>query len=193
MDESTRAMNAATQDMRDYALYSTVLVGVGTFLLFVTLGLTYMANRAAQDAVTATREMGEAQIRAYLVVGGKKIVNDYLSVIPEIEVKVFNHGQTPGILKKLHYEWSYDEPSGVVPTYRNEDTQIKDNVVAGGEDHQFGTTNVHPNRPYLFGFIEYEDVFRKTRTTRFCMKMTIVSADKITSEPAGTPAHNHWD
>lgn len=44
MDASTRAMNAATQDMREYAFYSTIFVGVGTCLLFVTLGLTYMVT-----------------------------------------------------------------------------------------------------------------------------------------------------
>ena len=193
MDASTRAMNDATQDMREYSFYSTLLVGIGTVLLFVTLFLTWQANRAAQDAVTVTREIGEAQIRAFLFVGGEQITSDYHSVIPEIEIMVFNHGQTPGVLKKLHYEWAYEEPIIDPPIYIPDGTMIQSNVVGGGQSHLFATTNLHPSRPYFYGFIEYEDVFRKTRTSRFCMRMTIVSQSKIISEPAGPIAYNEWD
>lgn len=66
MNEATRAIKDATVDMRDYALYSTLLVGFGTFLLIVTLWLTRQANRAAREAVDVTRVIGEAQTRGYL-------------------------------------------------------------------------------------------------------------------------------
>lgn len=66
MNAATQAMNDATQRMADFAYAQTWLVGVGTALLFVTLWLTWQANKAAQAAVAVTREMGMKQVRAYL-------------------------------------------------------------------------------------------------------------------------------
>ena len=59
-------MHVQTQRMADYVVTQTWFIGIGTLLLLATLGLTYMANRAAQKAVSVTREMGEAQVTAYV-------------------------------------------------------------------------------------------------------------------------------
>lgn len=56
MNAATQAMNKATEDMRDYALYSTVLLGVGTVLLIGTLLLTLQANNAAVAGSAAAQE-----------------------------------------------------------------------------------------------------------------------------------------
>lgn len=66
MEEATRAMNDATQEMRDYAYIQTWLVGFGTLLVFGSLVAALLANRAAFDAVRVTREVGEKQTRAYV-------------------------------------------------------------------------------------------------------------------------------
>lgn len=66
MNAATQAIKAATNDMRDYALYSTIAVWVGTVLLIITLVLGWFANRAAVDAVRVTREVGRDQSRAYI-------------------------------------------------------------------------------------------------------------------------------
>lgn len=66
MNSATQEINSATQAMAAYAYWSTILVGVGTALLFVTLYLTYQANRAAQAAIAVTRDIGQAQTRAYV-------------------------------------------------------------------------------------------------------------------------------
>uniref|UniRef100_UPI003BAA5BD7 hypothetical protein n=1 Tax=Stappia sp. TaxID=1870903 RepID=UPI003BAA5BD7 len=66
MNTATQDMNEATQRMAFYSLISTILVGVGTLLLLVTLYLTRQANTAAQDAVEVTREIGQMQTRAYV-------------------------------------------------------------------------------------------------------------------------------
>ena len=68
MNSATQAINEATQDMRDYALYSTILVGIGTALVFITLILTWLANGSALKAVEVTRSIGESQTRAYVSV-----------------------------------------------------------------------------------------------------------------------------
>ncbi|MEQ1951901.1 hypothetical protein [Mesorhizobium sp. CN2-181] len=48
-----QGMNETTAKMADYALYQTILVGIGTVLLFYTLWLTSQANRAAVRAAVA--------------------------------------------------------------------------------------------------------------------------------------------
>lgn len=99
MAESTWAMNTATQDMRDYSLYSTILVGVGTALLFVTLGLTWQANRAAVAAVDVTRSIGESQVRAYFHFAITHM--DYLKSSKGDGIKLsgalINKGQSPAL------------------------------------------------------------------------------------------------
>ena len=93
MNAATQAIKSATNDMRDYALYSTVAVWVGTALLFYTLCLSRSANSAAHTAVRVTREVGERQVRAYVgVATGASSIADG-QVIVETVVK--NFGQTP--------------------------------------------------------------------------------------------------
>ena len=62
-----QAMNEATQSMKRASWWSAGLVAIGTILLIWTLMLTRSANLAAQDAVSVTREIGEAQVRGYVV------------------------------------------------------------------------------------------------------------------------------
>lgn len=95
MNRATQAMNAATQDMRDYALYSTIFVGVGTFLLFVTLWLTWQANRSARAAVDVTREMGMKQLRGYVHATSMDLKEPQSEFVPNIVIGVQNFGQTP--------------------------------------------------------------------------------------------------
>lgn len=76
MNAATQAMNDATQRMAKYTLWSAVLVGIGTILLFWTLCLSRQANRAAIAAVNVTREIGIVQTRSYIhVSGGGYILN----------------------------------------------------------------------------------------------------------------------
>lgn len=104
MNAATQSIEAATKDMRDYALYSTLAVWVGTILLFYTLWLTRQANRAAQDAVNVTRDMGQAQIRAYVhlsridVEGQSETTTVDLNSAAWSFIAVFqNYGSTPAI------------------------------------------------------------------------------------------------
>lgn len=79
MKAGTDVMAKATEDMRDYAYTQTWLVGLGTFLLFVTLGLTAWANWAAWRAVSVTREIGHAELRPWLHVDNVKILSLLIS------------------------------------------------------------------------------------------------------------------
>ncbi|WP_293447027.1 hypothetical protein [Planktotalea sp.] len=57
MNSATQSIEAATRDMRDYSLYSTIFVGVGTILLLYTLGLTRSANNAAMRGAMASEKL----------------------------------------------------------------------------------------------------------------------------------------
>lgn len=96
MNAATQAIKQATLDMRDFSLYSTILVGVGTALLFVTLWLTRQANRAAQAAVDVTREIGEKQVRAYPSVTSVH-VGGITNGLPNIIIKISNSGNSPAL------------------------------------------------------------------------------------------------
>jgi hypothetical protein len=97
MNAATQAMNRATQRMADYAFWSTVFVAIGTVLLVGTLILTWMANRSAQAAVAVTREIGEAQVRAYLTEPTFKITRDKNDHIESVATIIMNVGQSPAI------------------------------------------------------------------------------------------------
>lgn len=95
MNEATQAMNNATQKMADLAYWQTLLVGIGTVLLFVTLWFTRQANLAAQNAVKVTREVGEAQSRAYLSITGAHLTWDKGMDYPGLCITLKNSGQSP--------------------------------------------------------------------------------------------------
>lgn len=95
MNSATQAMKRATEDMRNYSLVSTVLVGVGTVLLVVTLYYTRQANKAARDAVVVTREIGKRQLRAYLSFKDTKIHEVGFDQYPIATIEVVNQGTTP--------------------------------------------------------------------------------------------------
>jgi hypothetical protein len=105
MNAATQSIDAATQDMRDYALYSTWFVGAGTILLIVTLILTWQANRAAVKAVEITEEIGKKQIRAY--VHTESVATAVYPSGPRMDVRigVRNFGQSPARGLRVSYVW----------------------------------------------------------------------------------------
>jgi hypothetical protein len=110
MNSATQAMNTATQKMAGYAYLSNWFVGVGTALLFVTLGLTRQANKAAQEAVAVTREIGQAQVRAYLTVADSAITPPDRSAIfqdmngVKASVIFHNSGQSPALNARFRHK-----------------------------------------------------------------------------------------
>jgi hypothetical protein len=88
-------MKVAADRMADYSRIQTWLIGIGTFLLFVTLWLTRQANQAAQAAVTVTREIGEAQVRAYVSIKTAAIYFGGDTAMPFVVITAANSGQSP--------------------------------------------------------------------------------------------------
>lgn len=105
MNAATQAMNEATQSMNRAAWWSFGAIAIGTMLLIWTLFLTRQANRAAQAAVDATREIGEAQVRAYVSFEFDDLRCDDAGVgrdgDPRVKIvlrgRLVNSGQSPAI------------------------------------------------------------------------------------------------
>ena len=70
MNAATQAIKDATLDMRDSAQDSTILVGIGTLLLVITLVLTAQANRAAVRSVKLTENFASNQLRPWVTPTG---------------------------------------------------------------------------------------------------------------------------
>jgi len=186
MNAATQAMNKATQDMAFYSKLSTIFVGIGTVLLIWTLWLTWGANKAAVGAVDATREVGQAQLRAYLraeVTSGTIEINK-----PVIfNVAIENYGATPAnnvsvasCLVVRNKDWSWDDestPSGKAPNHtihpRDKYWSILDieNNPPLGEKHYEA---IKSGVMCIFGLadISYVDVFGTFRKTVFCIEFS---------------------
>jgi hypothetical protein len=96
MNTATQAMNEASQSMKLSAWVSNALVGVGTGLLIWTLWLTRSANQAAREAVTVTRQIGQAQVRAYMYVQVVEIGwNEQKTEILSVSFVIANSGASP--------------------------------------------------------------------------------------------------
>lgn len=106
----------AQQDMAVWALgmlivtlWLSAITLIGVLFVGWTLRETRKAVRAADDAVDVTRDIGEAQVRAYVrITGGSvKLVRADPGmadqrVRPKITIKVRNYGQSPAI----SFQWS---------------------------------------------------------------------------------------
>ncbi|WP_090879057.1 hypothetical protein [Bauldia litoralis] len=178
-------MNRATKKMADYSLWQTIFVGLGTFLLIVTLFLTRQANKAARSAVAVTRRMGKVQSRAYVVVKGGALKNFGEGKHAHAVVSLINSGQTPahGVRTKMHVGIGpYPPPTGAAFSEPPELTDAGSDGVAGPgavlykhvtmEDHPLTAPEVASitngqQAIYIVGDVRYRDAFGKARTTRF--------------------------
>ncbi|MEI4262771.1 hypothetical protein V8352_13470 [Roseovarius sp. D0-M9] len=123
MNVATQSIEEATVDMRNYALASTISVWIGTFLLIVTLILTWMANRAAQAAVRVTRETGRDQARAYVEVDAVKFYwGTKAGQKPEFKISLRNHGATPAKWLQVRQDYrlyTHKENESVPTNFQN--------------------------------------------------------------------------
>lgn len=183
MNSATQSMNEATQDMRDYARIQTVLIGLGTALLIWTLWYTRQANRAAQDAVSVSRDIGKRQLRAYLLPlsCNNEMVDDDKAIL--LTVSLGNAGLTPAKNVRLssmsifgEYPWNDGPPvtipegiggatiapSGELMTaqrlWGSEAISVSDAIKL----IQSGTHGA-----WIQGVAKYEDIFGEEHTTRF--------------------------
>ncbi|MBX3496655.1 MAG: hypothetical protein KF769_10470 [Parvibaculum sp.] len=186
------------------ALGSVFLTGLGVLLIWRTLLYTRdaanhasnavsqatRANDIAERAVTANIESMWRIERAYLFFGDD--THDIKDGGIVVYDSVINHGKTPAVIKATHWEVSNQEPAGEIAIYDASRTEIRDNVIAPEKSIRFGEIPVNLEKPFLFGFISYVDVFQKTRTSRFCGRW-VNTKEEVKFIPAGSPVYNEWD
>jgi len=85
----------AQQEMARWALLMLAVTAVGVLYVAVTLKEAASATLAAQDAVRVTREMGEAQTRAYLGIETIQFTDFATGKIPKCVCVLKNFGQSP--------------------------------------------------------------------------------------------------
>jgi hypothetical protein len=168
----------------------TIVLAISTIGLWISTKSVAIAGKAAADHIPLVE-------RAYIFCGpladpdGLKID---ASGSPFIRVEVGNYGQTPGILKTVYGEWSLLATASNVPVYQHGDSAPFDVVIARAETKAVPLTFQGPplslaGWAYFFGYIEYVDIFKITRRSRFRL---IVTRDGKW-RPDGPPAWNDWD
>lgn len=197
-----QGMNETTQKMANLVDMQTWLIGIGTALLFVTLSLTWQANKAARDAVEITRQIGETQTRAYLDVDSCKAEYFAEPSMPEhirFMINLRNTGQTPARNVSgwvtCHFAHDFDEKYPV----KDASQDSKTSVGAGRElKFEFWTTDrgwpieavqtvrSQQTNLWVHGLVEYQDILGQDREVcfRFRVETGIVKKPemKICSE-----------
>lgn len=107
MIKATKSIKNATWWMLWSGVASTAFVAVGTGLLFWTLRLTRMANQAAREAVTVTREIGTAQTKAYVTANARPIhMHPSVNWRPSMTVELQNSGVSPAREVFIECHWN---------------------------------------------------------------------------------------
>jgi intein/homing endonuclease len=114
-----------------------------------------------------------------------------------VTFKVTNYGKTPAILLKLYGEFSEHERKGN-PIYLQGENKILRDIVIEAHSHVEWTAgfpySFHSGEMqesiFFFGYIEYLDIFRIKRTSRYSIK--IIHKHKMFIY-SGEPAWNDWD
>jgi hypothetical protein len=93
--EAQARMARATDYMAWAAFLSVGVAVVGIYFIKRTLDETARASAAAYDAVKTTREMGEAQVRAYLTIKEMMLGFNDSYTSPQVKMTLVNTGQSP--------------------------------------------------------------------------------------------------
>jgi hypothetical protein len=197
MNTATQAMNEATQSMKLSAWVSNGLVLAGTVLLTWTLLLTNSANRAARYAVTVTREIGQAQVRAYMYAQEVKIEWDEKKrEIRSVSFVIANSGTSPAI-NVQNYSAVAVCAKGHHLAIANEEfrKELKKGAIvetgsttpSGGSSKTINFTPISVNAIKrwqadeidIFGYVAstYDDVFRDSHSMEYCVRFVFEDTD----------------
>lgn len=183
---------------------------------------TERAAQAAEAAVAVTREMSQAQVRAYISISLGDFEGWPLRIAPNepahVPVRFTNSGQSPARhcscaidlrLTGNDFGTREEDFNGMVPAAQ----PIGADIAAGSEHTTLAIARVPlPPRDFdlmtdpevginffAFGLIRYEDVFRQSHTTRFCRRFRF-TRDPNVGDPGAfqlnfdtTPCHNDSD
>ena len=145
------------------------------------------AAKAASEAALRQVEITKIGVvdleRAYLAVGPTQITTQFIptpGVIAykasdplEVSVTLFVHntGRTGGTIKAVYGEFSTNPPFGTLPVYLEGQHFLTDLSIAANKESvlpfEFKTNFI--GQQFFWGYIEYDDIFKNRRTSRFCV------------------------
>jgi hypothetical protein len=138
-------------------------------LLTLSTVLLWFYTRRAANAARVAAEYVPAVERAY-VFGGPTdlfLLHDQASV----RLAMQNYGKTPAVIREWSVEFVAQEPRGGKPAYdkskRTTTNEILEPFKLFSPPTVFRSEMAAPF--YIVGYIRYEDVFRQSHTTRFCV------------------------
>ncbi|MGJ8624966.1 MAG: hypothetical protein ACSHW1_19660 [Yoonia sp.] len=180
MNAATQSIKTATNDMRDYALYSTVAVWIGTALLLYTLWLTRQANNAAQRAVSVTENIGAAQTRAYLAISEVVRSGSHFQQPSDIKLFVKNFGQSGALEVTVWVGFFVSDP--ISPDLPEIEDPLEYGFIAPGADVRVDVfrnvmdktdekIKVGELAEWVYGRVEYKTL-TQTRCTNFRYRST---------------------
>ena len=158
-------------------------------LLTLSMVLLWFYTRRAANAARLAAEYVPAVERAY-VFGGPTdlfLLHDQASV----RLAMQNFGKTPAVIRGWLVEFVAQEPRGKKPAYdeakRTETNEILEPDKLFSPAVTFRSEIAAPF--FIVGYIAYDDVFRKSHTTRFCVSI----GRDAKAAYAGHPAWNAYD
>lgn len=182
--DSTEQDLKAQQDMAFWALMTTV-VGAGGFILsFGGLIMLWRSLRQTREAINNDREVGHAQVRAYISIDCDQLIVYHGTKIKKCNFKIVNSGQSPAITVNYlaailidDFPRMVDSPPYVIhPTARKSNVSIPAGGSIEGEatsddgiefsDYTEAISNLSKNL-YLYVIVTYKNVFKKECTTEF--------------------------
>jgi hypothetical protein len=138
-------------------------------LLTLSTVLLWVYTRRAANAARIAAEYVPAVERAY-VFGGPTdlfLLHDQASV----RLAMQNYGKTPAVIREWSVEFVAQEPRGGKPAYdkskRTATNEILEPFKLFSPPTVFRSEITAPF--FIVGYIGYEDVFRQSHTTRFCV------------------------
>ena len=109
-------------------------------------------------------------------------------------IQASNTGRSPAFLIEYFIAFSPTEPAGAKPAYEHNGTfysERLDLVIPAGKAVDLRPVQVDvATEPYVFGFFRYRDIFRRMRTSRFCLRFDVATSRL---HIAGLSAWNAWD
>jgi hypothetical protein len=164
------------------------IVTITALLAFSTL-LLWVNTRRAVNAARIAAEHIPAVERAY-VFGGPTdlfLLHDQASV----RLAMQNYGKTPAVIREWLVEFVAQEPRGRKPGYDGSKRTVTNEILEPFK--LFSPPTVFRSEIaapfYIVGYLTYEDVFRHSHTTRFCVGV----ARDGKAAYAGHPAWNAYD
>lgn len=159
------------------SVFSLGITGVGIYFVWKTLDANIEAVKTANRAIESDREIGEAQMRAYITVmsgftakpapGENKIV---------VYLRMTNSGQSPAFNLQIENKVIVvNQPLALLPPFEPMDEVIdaipngefRDTVVPIEVPDFFRRMAAGEVVTYCYGVIKYRDVFKAQRSTRY--------------------------